>query len=117
MERPPTIINFLHIAAFGLAWLLNSEVDLSPNIDFFTFLNGMRELGRRHESLVTPSENTFLVSHVVLLFLGIFTVVQMFPKYRHSPLVQVRLFFFSKIASRLIKNGGLTFAVQIIFQL
>ena len=89
MDGSPTFINYLNVAAFTLSWLLNSEVDVSPEIDFFSFLGGMRNLGRQNESLVTPTENTFLVSHFVLLFLGIFTVVQMFPKYRLSPLVQV----------------------------
>ena len=95
MDGSLTKFNYLNVAAFALAWLLNSEVDLGPEHEFFRFLGGMRDLCRRYESLVTPIESTFLMSHVVLLFLGIFTVVQLLPKYRQSPLVQVsRVFFF-----------------------
>lgn len=104
MDGSPTFINYLNVAAFTLSWLLNSEVDVSPEIDFFSFLGGMRNLGRQNESLVTPTENTFLVSHFVLLFLGIFTVVQMFPKYRLSPLVQegVSYYFFASSVAQLL---------------
>ena len=92
---PLTLVNYLNVVAFALTWLLNSEVDFGSEDHVFDFLSGMRELGRRYDSVVTPTENTFLMSHVVLLFLGIFTVVQLLPKYRQSPLVQVsRVFFF-----------------------
>ena len=103
-RRLPTFTNYLNVAAFGISWVLNSEVDVSPDVGFFNFLGGMRQLCSRHESLVTPSKNTFLVSHFVLLFLGVFTVVQMFPKYRRSPMVQVRSIFFFNILFKIGKE-------------
>ena len=103
-QIPLTIVNYLNVTAFALSWLLNSEVNFG-----FDFLSGMRKLGRRYDSVVTPSENTFLMSHIVLLFLGIFTVAQLLPKYRQSPLVQVRSIFFKDCVNTK-KNDSLTSA-------
>ena len=91
METPLNNLNYLNAAAFVLSWALNSEVDMGPDLEFFRFLDGMREFGRRYESMVTPAETTFLIAHFVLLFQGIFAVTQMLPKYRGSAMVQVRL--------------------------
>ena len=89
MDAPLNKFNYLNVAAFILAWALNSEVDLGPEHEFWNFLNGMRELGRRYESIVTPAGTTFLLSHLVLLFHGIFAVSQLLPRFRANALVQV----------------------------
>ena len=89
MEAKLNKFNYLNLAAFVISWALNSEVDMGPDQEFWSFLGGMRELGRRYESVVTPQETTFLIAHVALLFQGIFAVAQLLPKYRASSLVQV----------------------------
>mmetsp|Transcript_12820 Transcript_12820/g.15684 ORF Transcript_12820/g.15684 Transcript_12820/m.15684 type:complete len:299 (+) Transcript_12820:123-1019(+) len=108
MEAELNKFNYLNVGAFALSWLLNSEADLGPD---FPFLNGMRELGRRYESIVTPAETTFLISHLVLLFQGIFTVTQMLPSYRDSRLVQdgVQHWFFASAVAQLFWSIDLGF--------
>jgi hypothetical protein len=93
---PLNAFNFLNVAAFALSWALNSEVELGPGADdeFWSFLGGMRELGRRYQSIVTPAEATYLASHLVLLCQGVFAFTQMLPRYRSSPLLKVRFYLF-----------------------
>ena len=83
--------NVLNVVAFLLSWLINSEValDVGPGGDGFYFFEGMRDLGRRIESIVTPAAFTFLTSHLILLMQGVFTIAQLLPKYRSHTLVEV----------------------------
>ncbi len=82
--------NVLNVVAFLLSWLMNSEVNVGPEgNDGFFFFAGMRDLGRRLESIVTPAAFTFLTSHLVLLVQGVFTIAQLLPKYRSHTLVEV----------------------------
>mmetsp|Transcript_19821 Transcript_19821/g.24993 ORF Transcript_19821/g.24993 Transcript_19821/m.24993 type:complete len:297 (+) Transcript_19821:137-1027(+) len=108
---PFSLFNILNVVAFLISWALNSEVDLGPEHEFWNFLNGMRELGRRYESIVTPAGTTFLIAHFVLLFQGIFAVAQLLPNYRNSPLVQegVSFWFLVSIIGQLFwcMNFGL----------
>ncbi len=93
-EAPITVFNILNVVAFLISWALNSEVDMGPEHEFWHFLDGMREMGRRYESIVTPAATTFLIAHFVLLFQGIFAVTQLIPKFRGSALVQVNELFY-----------------------
>jgi hypothetical protein len=112
METPLNNLNYLNVAAFVISWALNSEVDMGPDFEYFRFLDGMRELGRRYESMVTPAETTFLIAHFVLLFQGVFAVTQMLPKYRGSVLVQdgVSHWFFASVVVQLI--WSINFALE-----
>ncbi len=94
---PLNALNFLNVAAFALSWALNSEVELGPGADeeFWSFLGGMRELGRRYQSIVTPAEATYLASHLVLLCQGVFAFTQMLPRYRSNPLKLARILCFN----------------------
>jgi len=106
METPLNRINYLNVIAFLLSWTLNSEVDIGPDnaLGFFGFIGSMRELARQYDSIITPVELTFLVSHLVLLFHGVFAVTQCLPKYRGSILVQegVKYWFFASMLTQLI---------------
>jgi hypothetical protein len=115
--EPPSLnyLNYLNVGAFVITWLLNSELDFGPDNEFFNFLNGMRELGRRYESVVTPEETTFLIAHLTLLFEGIFTTIQLLPAYRATPLVQdgVHYWFFASVVAQLFWCMG--FGLENIF--
>lgn len=91
MDAELNNINYVNVATFLLSWLLNSQVaDQGPgNENMISFFSGLGELARRYESIVTPLGATFLMSHLVLLLQGVFTVAQLLPQYRASSLVQV----------------------------
>lgn len=81
--------NFINVLAFALSWVLNSTVPRGPGEeDNYFWTNGLAELNRRYESILTPVDLTYLVAHVVLLLEGVFTVCQLLPRYRGSIMVQ-----------------------------
>lgn len=77
------INNFLNVAAFALSFVLNYE-DGQEN----KWYNGLSSLFPRYESLMTPADVTLILSKVILVFEGVFTVVQLLPNYRGNDLVQ-----------------------------
>jgi len=99
MSEPLNLYNGLNVAAFALSWLLNSAIG-EPEAVF----NGMENLRRRYESIVTPMALTYLMMHLVLVLQGVFAVCQLMPKYRQSDLVQkgVRHWFFLSAISQLL---------------
>ena len=98
-----TKVNYLNLAAYVISCVLNSGGEQRGPDDFFGF-PGIAELGRRYESNLTPSEFTFLITKVTLLFEGVFAVAQMMPSYRSSSLVQdsVKYWYFGASMSQLL---------------
>ena len=92
--------NVLNILAFILTWVLNSSVAGPPDREHF-WTNGIAELQRRYESILTPADLTYLIAHLILFFEGAFTICQVLPKYRASVMVQEGVqhwFFVSALA-------------------
>lgn len=117
MDAELNVINYVNVATFLLSWLLNSQVaDQGPgNENMISFLSGLGELARRYESIVTPLGATFLMSHLVLLLQGVFTVAQLLPQYRASSLVQdgVKYWFAASVIAQLL--WSLDFALDNAF--
>mmetsp|Transcript_5210 Transcript_5210/g.9921 ORF Transcript_5210/g.9921 Transcript_5210/m.9921 type:complete len:312 (+) Transcript_5210:470-1405(+) len=89
--------NYLNVVAFALSWVLNSDVVRGPEAqDQNMFWSGIGNLFNRYESIVNPTSQTYLIAHLILLLEGVFTCVQLLPKYRASVMVQdsVKHWFF-----------------------
>lgn len=78
--------NFLNLVAFGMSFVLNYTEEGPENEG--NWFNGMSSLFRRYESLMTPADTTFILTKVILIFEGVFAIVQLLPNYRGNHLVQ-----------------------------
>lgn len=97
MSERLTLYNYLNVVAFALSWVLNSDVVRGPEgQDQNRFWSGIGNLFNRYESIVNPTSQTYLIAHLILLLEGVFTCVQLLPKYRASIMVQgsVKHWFF-----------------------
>ncbi len=109
------IYNYANVAAYVLAWLLNSNFDEGPGREGFRVFSGMNELQRRYESIVNPFRYTYLIAHMILLLQGVFTISQLLPKHRQSPLVQecVKFWFLISSVAQLLWSLSLSFETSI----
>lgn len=89
MSERLTLYNYLNVVAFALSWVLNSDVVRGPEAEQQNmFWSGIGNLFNRYESIVNPTSQTYLIAHLILLLEGVFTCVQLLPKYRASIMVQ-----------------------------
>jgi|AntRauTorckE5430_2_1112549.scaffolds.fasta_scaffold09212_1 hypothetical protein len=75
------ILNYLNLLAFFFNY--GANIPQAASFDWFS----ARDINQ-YKSLLTPSVMTSVIIDVIILFQGIFAVVQMMPSYRSSDLVQ-----------------------------
>jgi hypothetical protein len=93
MTAPLNNNNYLNLFAFIISWSLLAESGRDRGPDDNYLWRGINQLSQLYEdrddfNYFTPATFTFLLSQVVLLFQGIFAMVQMMPGYRASAMVQ-----------------------------
>lgn len=86
----PNAINYLNLGGF----VINCFVTFGASPIFGFPDNGT--LSNKYQTIITPAGWAFVIWGVIFLFQGIFTVVQMIPKYASLPMIQkgVHIWFF-----------------------
>ena len=87
-EENPNLNNFFNIIAFGLSWIIYSNVGLPGSGEDAGIFGGIGNLWHYYGSIVLPTKQVFFVADLVFLTQGMFTIAQLLPAYRSSSMVQ-----------------------------
>lgn len=87
-EEKPNLNNFMNLIAFGLSWIIYSNVGLPGSGEDAGFFGGIGDLWHYYGSIVLPTRQVFFVADLVFLTQGMFTIAQLLPAYRSSIMVQ-----------------------------
>ncbi len=85
---PLNYINYVNVVASCIVALHTAEVDLGPEYEFFQKFSIAALPERYEEGTMTPTQPFFFIFNIVSLFLVLFSIVQLLPAYRSSPMVQ-----------------------------
>ena len=73
-----------------------------------------KELSDKYQTIVTPKSNAFLIWIVIFMFQLVFTIVQLLPKFRATPMVQEGVSYWYCLVSAMQIGWTFSFAYEII---
>ena len=85
---PLNKLNYINAIASCLIAFHTLQVDLGPEYEFFQKFSIAALPERYEEGAMTPTQPFFFVFNIVSLSLVLFSIVQLLPAYRSSPMVQ-----------------------------
>mmetsp|Transcript_19528 Transcript_19528/g.27812 ORF Transcript_19528/g.27812 Transcript_19528/m.27812 type:complete len:331 (+) Transcript_19528:138-1130(+) len=108
--QPLNIKNYANVAAY----ILNTIFTYGVGTAGMTGRPTNAELSDKYQTIVTPNSDAFRIWIVIFMFQLIFTIVQLFPKFRATPMVQKGVSYWYCIVSAMQIGWTFSFAYEII---